>query len=71
MMKHKIEKLEDEDDKTAKTKKTSKKTKMCPQLVEKGYCEVGHKECPFAHNAIELDLVLFVSVIRGPKRKKD
>jgi hypothetical protein len=30
---------------------------MCPEQMEKGYCEKGHDKCHFAHSAIELDLV--------------
>ena len=67
MMKIKIEKLEDESDLAAKTKKSNKKTKMCPDLVEKGHCNIGHHQCQFAHNAIELDLVSYSIIIKGLK----
>ena len=36
----------------------SKRTKMCPNILEKGFCMlVKDKKCPYAHNPIELDLI--------------
>lgn len=71
-MKGKIERLEDEDDQIQKGKKKGKKTKMCPDLTDKGYCEVGHEKCRYAHTAIELDLVHNMTIIcLGQERKED
>lgn len=50
-----------------KKKHKNKMTKMCPEMMEKGYCEKGYDLCVYAHNAIELDLVFIFIIILGSK----
>lgn len=43
---------------TSTMRSKAKKTKMCPNILERGFCPlVKEKKCQFAHNPIELDLI--------------
>lgn len=57
MMRTKIEKLAEQDDMFAKTGVSTRKKKMCSHVLNSEVCPDGHK-CPFAHTAIELDMVV-------------
>lgn len=48
--------MEDDEDDKNRIKYKPRKTKMCKDILEKGKCKLG-RECKFAHNAIELNLV--------------